>query len=129
MRPLRLGLQIVAVVVAILSSVSKGETRRVNVSIPTRGMPVIAFSAALEKGYYREQGLEVQLILMSAGIAARALIGEDVDFTVSGPALVPAALSGAPVRFVFTTFNRPMFWLISKPDIREVKGLKGKRVG
>ena len=129
MRSLRLGLGIVAFLLAILGSVSKGETRRVNVSIPTHGMPVIAFTAALEKGYYREEGLDVQLILMSAGVATRALIGGDVDFATVGGAGLPPVLSGAPLRFVFTTFNRPMFWLISKPDIREVKGLKGKRVG
>ena len=129
MGPLRLGLQIFAVFLAILGFVSKGETRRVNVSIPTRGMPVIAFAAGVEKGYYREEGLDVQLILMSAGVGTRALIGGDVHFAATGGAGVPPILSGAPLRFVFTTFNRPMFWLISKPDIREVKGLKGKRVG
>ena len=72
MGPLRLGLQIFAVFLAILGFVSKGETRRVNVSIPTRGMPVIAFAAGVEKGYYREEGLDVQLILMSAGVGTRA---------------------------------------------------------
>lgn len=129
MKPLGLGLEIVAFLLAILSSVSKGETRRVNVSIPTRGMPVIAFSAALERGYYREQGLDVRLILMSAGVATRALIGGDVDFATVGGAGLPPVLSGAPLRFVFTTFSRPMFWLYAKPDIREVMGLKGKRAG
>lgn len=129
MKPLGLGLEIVAFLLAILSSVSKAETKRVNVSIPTRGMPVIAFTAALEKGYYQEEGLDVRLILMSAGVAARALIGGDVDFTTAGGAGLPSVLSGAPLRFVFTTFNRPMFWFISRSNIREVKALKGKRVG
>jgi ABC-type nitrate/sulfonate/bicarbonate transport system substrate-binding protein len=30
---------------------------------------------------------------------------------------------------LFTTYNRAMFWLYAKPEIRNVKGLKGKRVG
>jgi ABC-type nitrate/sulfonate/bicarbonate transport system substrate-binding protein len=33
------------------------------------------------------------------------------------------------MRFLFTTFNRPMFWLFSKPEIESVKALKGKKVG
>jgi NitT/TauT family transport system substrate-binding protein len=128
-RLLRLGLEIVAVFLAILGFVSNGEARGVNVAIPTRGMPVIAFSAALERGYYREEGLDVQLILMSAGVATRALIGGDVDFTTAGGAGLVPILSGAPLRFVFTSFNRPMFWLYAKPDIRSIKDLKGRRVG
>jgi NitT/TauT family transport system substrate-binding protein len=38
-------------------------------------------------------------------------------------------LRGAPMRFMFTTFNRPMFWLYSRSDIRSVENLKGKKVG
>jgi len=127
--PPKLRLQIIALVVAVFVFSDNGETRKVNVAIPTRGMPVIAFSAALERGYYREEGLDVQLILMSAGLASRALIGGDVDFATVGGAGLPPILSGAPLRFVFTSFNRPMFWLYARPEIRDVKNLKGKRVG
>jgi ABC-type nitrate/sulfonate/bicarbonate transport system substrate-binding protein len=108
---------------------SVGETRRVKVSIPTRGMPVIAFAAGVEKGYYREEGLDVELILMSAGVAIRALVGGDVEFATVGGAGLPPILSGAPLRFVFTTFNRPMFWLYARPEIGDIKSLKGKKVG
>lgn len=129
MRPLRLGLEIVAFLLAMLGAVSKGETRRVHVSIPTRGMPVIAFTIAQDRGYYREEGLEVELVLMSAGVGTRALIGGDVHFATTGGAGLPPILSGAPLRFVYASFNRPMFWLYAKPEIREIKALKGKRVG
>jgi len=125
----RLRVEILFCLLTIFAFISVGETRRVNVSIPTRGMPVIAFAAGVEKGYYREEGLDVQLILMSAGVAIRALVGGDVDFATVGGAGLPPILSGAPLRFVFTTFNRPMFWLYSRPEIRDVKDLKGKRVG
>lgn len=129
MRPPRLEVKILASLLVVFGIISNGDARKINVAIPTRGMPVIAFTSALERGYYREEGLEVQLILMSAGVATRALIGGDVDFATVGGAGLPPVLSGAPLRFVFTTFNRPMFWLYAKPGIREVKGLKGKRVG
>lgn len=129
MKPPSLQVKILASLLVVFGIVSNAETRRINVSIPTRGMPVIAFTAALEKGYYREEGLDVQLILMSAGVATRALIGGDVDFTTAGGAGLVPVVSGAPLRFIFTSFNRPMFWLYAKPDIRSIKDLKGRRVG
>ena len=39
--------------------VAKAEARTVNVAVPTLSMVVIAFTAAKEKGYYQEEGLDV----------------------------------------------------------------------
>jgi NitT/TauT family transport system substrate-binding protein len=47
---------------------------------------------------------------------------------VGGAGVLPI-LRGAPLRFLFATFNRPMFWLYAKPNIRSLEDLKGKRVG
>jgi ABC-type nitrate/sulfonate/bicarbonate transport system substrate-binding protein len=46
-----------------------------------------------------------------------------------GGAGLPPVLRGSPFKFLFTTYNRAMFWLFAKAEIRDVKGLKGKRVG
>ena len=105
------------------------EAARVRVAIPSTTHAVLAFTTTRDKGYYREEGLDVELILMSAPFASRALLSGDVEVATVGGAGLPPVLSGAPLRFVFTTYNRPMFWLYSKPDIRSVKELKGKRVG
>ncbi|HEY7164754.1 MAG TPA: ABC transporter substrate-binding protein [Candidatus Binatia bacterium] len=100
----------------------------VRVGVPTLSMVVIAFTAAKERHYYKEEGLDVEFIWMSAPIAAQALLGGNVEFaTVSGSA-IPAILGGAPMRFLFTSYNRPMFWLYSKPEVETVKGLKGRKV-
>ena len=36
---------------------------------------------------------------------------------------------GAPLKFIFIGFNRPMHWLYAKPEIKDVKGLKAKKIG
>ncbi|MGH8546250.1 MAG: ABC transporter substrate-binding protein [Gammaproteobacteria bacterium] len=105
------------------------EPTRIQVGVPTLSMVVIAFTAAKEKGYYKEEGLDVELVWMSAPVAAQALIGGNVQFaTVSGSAIA-ATLAGLPLRFIFSSYQRPMFWLFSKPEIKHVRELKGKRVG
>src|SRR4030095_13063467 len=105
------------------------EAARVRVAIPSTTHAVLAFTTTRDKGYYREDGVEVELILMSAPIAGPALVGGDVEVATVGGAGLPPVLSGAPLRFVFTTYNRPMFWLFGKSEIRSVKELKGKKVG
>jgi ABC-type nitrate/sulfonate/bicarbonate transport system substrate-binding protein len=105
------------------------EAARVRVAIPSTTHAVLAFSTSRDKGYYRDEGLEVELILMSAPIASRALLSGDVEVATVGGAGLPPLLSGAPLRFVFTTYNRPMFWLFGKSEIRNVQELRGKKVG
>jgi ABC-type nitrate/sulfonate/bicarbonate transport system substrate-binding protein len=99
------------------------------VAIPSTTQAVLAFTVARDQGYYRAEGLDVELILMSAPIASRALLSGDVAVATVGGAGLPPVLRGSPLKFLFTTYNRPMFWLYSKAEIRDVRGLKGKRVG
>jgi ABC-type nitrate/sulfonate/bicarbonate transport system substrate-binding protein len=52
-----------------------------------------------------------------------------VEFATVGGSALTAALGGAPLRLLFSSYNRALFWLYSKPDIADVKDLKGKKIG
>jgi NitT/TauT family transport system substrate-binding protein len=120
---------IVLTVTSLAMTSAAAEPTRIRVGVPTLSMVVIAFTAAKEQGYYNEEGLNVELVRMSAPTAAQALIGGSVEFsTVSGSA-IPAMLAGAPLRLIFTSYKRPMFWLFSKPEIKTVWELQGRKVG
>jgi NitT/TauT family transport system substrate-binding protein len=104
------------------------EARSVQVSIPARSVSHIAFYAAQDNGYYRDEGLAVQLILMAAPVAIRALIGGDVDVSTVGGSGIPPIIRGASLDFLFTSFVRPIHWFYSKTSISDVSNLKGKKV-
>jgi ABC-type nitrate/sulfonate/bicarbonate transport system substrate-binding protein len=104
------------------------QERVVKVGIPAVNMSVISFSTALDKGFYRDEGLRVELILMPAAIASRALIAGETHFAAVGGATMPAVIQGAPLRFLFSTFNRPLYWLYSRRELNDVKSLKGKKI-
>ncbi|HTN72837.1 MAG TPA: ABC transporter substrate-binding protein [Methylomirabilota bacterium] len=105
------------------------ELPKVPVQIPAITPAATAFVVARDRGYYRQEGLDVQLIVMPSAIGTQALIGGNVKFSTAGGAGLLPILRGAPMRFLFTTFNRPMFWLYAKSDIPSVEALKGKKVG
>jgi len=73
--------------------------------------------------------LDVELILMSAPIASRALLSGDAAVATVGGAGLSPVLRGSPLKFLFTTYNRAMVWLYAKAEIRDVNSSKGKRVG
>ena len=105
------------------------EAVKVPVQIPSITPAATAFAIARDRGYYRQEGLDVQLIVIPSAVGTQALLGGNVKFSTGGGAGLLPILRGAPMRFMFTTFSRPMFWLYARSDIRSVQGLKGKKVG
>ena len=105
------------------------ELVKVPVQIPAISPAVSTFALARDRGYYRQEGLDVQLVLIPSALGMQALLGGNIKFSTAGGSGILPILRGAPVKFVFTTFNRPMFWLYAKPEIRSVENLKGKKDG
>lgn len=111
------------------SSTFAQDLTKLPIAIPAVSPAGTTFAVARDRGYFREEGIDVQLVGMPSAVGTQALIGGNVKFsTIGGAALLPM-LRGAPLRYLFTTFNRPMFWLYAKSDIRSVEALKGKKVG
>jgi NitT/TauT family transport system substrate-binding protein len=104
-----------------------GEARTVRVSVPAASISVTAFFVARDRGFYKQEGLDVQLIQMPGGIAIQALVAGGLDFSTVVAGL-SAAIRGAPLINIYNTFYRPMWWIYANPEIRDVAGLKGKKV-
>jgi NitT/TauT family transport system substrate-binding protein len=113
----------------LLGVTMAAEPRKVPIAVATFSQSVLPMFLAREKGYFQTEGLDVELILMTASVANMALMGGNVDFISSGPSAIAAIIRGAPLKFVFVCFNRPMHWLYGKPEIKDVQGLKGKKIG
>jgi NitT/TauT family transport system substrate-binding protein len=103
--------------------------RYVPVGIPSISISSGSFIVAKEAGFYKEEGLNVDLVVMRGAPAIQGLIGGTVPFASSGGAGLLPIVRGAPLRIVFTTFSRPMFWVYSKPEIKTVEELRGKKIG
>ncbi len=119
---------IFAIFLFLFNSALPAQARKVTVGIPVLDVTQSAVYVARDRGYYQKEGLEVDLILMRGGVANQALIAGNVEFTTVPTAGLQAALQGAPLKVVLSTFHKPMFWLYSRPEIRSIKDLSGKKV-
>jgi ABC-type nitrate/sulfonate/bicarbonate transport system substrate-binding protein len=113
----------------ILGFAIKAESAAIKVGIADHTVSQIALYVSKDKGYYASEDLAVDLVLMSGAVSNLALIGGNVDFTTVPTAALTAALRGAPLRILSTTFTRPVWLLYSRPEIMDIKELKGKRIG
>src|ERR1044072_3847636 len=126
-----IGLQFVTIVIVQLVGSNSGAQHAIKVPVQIPAIPpaVTAFSIARDRGYYRQEGLDVQLIVMPSAVGTQALLGGNVKFSTGGGAGLLPILRGAPMRVMFTSFRRPMFWLFARPELRSVETLKGRKVG
>jgi ABC-type nitrate/sulfonate/bicarbonate transport system substrate-binding protein len=102
-------LKILSCLLVIVGLIADAEARTIHVAVPTLSMVVIAFTAAKERGYYRDEGLDVDLVQMRDTLGISALIGGNADFASMSGAGLTAILGGMPLRFAYSSFFRPMF--------------------
>jgi ABC-type nitrate/sulfonate/bicarbonate transport system substrate-binding protein len=104
----------------------KSLSTTVKVGIPVFGTNSVPYFIAKEKGFYEEQGLRVDFILMQASATVAATASGDIDFTSAIGSSLGAALQGVPLKVVLTVSRKPKYWIFAKPDIQSMADLAGR---
>jgi NitT/TauT family transport system substrate-binding protein len=103
--------------------------KKVRVSIPGANVTYLPFYAAKDKGYYKEESLDIEFILMPASLASTAVLTGDIDYNGAVTGVVAAAVRGQPIKAVIFTMRSPVQGLMAKPDIKDLQQLKGRKIG
>lgn len=103
--------------------------KKVRFSVSAISIAEVPFKLAQVKGFYRDEGLNVETILIRGAVGLQALVGGSVDFTSASGATIAAAVRGIPVKLVFIGSAKPQFDLMAQKEIRSVAELRGKLVG
>ena len=85
--------------------------------------------AAIDKGYFADEGLDVDLTSAGGGVAIPAMISGNLDFSGSGSSAISAILKGAHLKVVVVGQDRPGWQLWSmQPQIKTLTDLKASQV-
>jgi NitT/TauT family transport system substrate-binding protein len=102
--------------------------KKIRMGISTTSIVFLPFYAALQKGFYKDEGVDLELIVMSATLASTAVLTGDVDYNGAVTGVIGAAVQGRPLKVLIFTADRPLSFLMAKKEIRRGSDLKGKRV-
>jgi NitT/TauT family transport system substrate-binding protein len=92
----------------------------------------IPFRAALSRGYFKQQGLQIEPILIRGGPAAiAALVSGEVDFAAIGgaQAVFRSRARGLDLSIIGCTSSTTNYILLGNKQTRTVEDLKGKMIG
>jgi len=116
-------------IICLVSTSSGLAADSIRVSYATLSAAYMDHICAMDKGYFREDGLNIEVIRAPGGVATPGLLSGQFQFSSSASSAVSAAVRGGPVKIVYTNLSRPSYTLVSiKPDITLAKELVGKKI-
>src|ERR1043165_6545834 len=103
----------------------------VRVGYPSLATGFAASWVTADKGIWKKQGLEVELIFLRGGSrTVSALIGGSVDFILgSDLGVTTGIIQGANLTRVGVTTNTLGYSIVTQPAIKTIRDLKGKVIG
>jgi len=120
----------IALLLCMLSPGSQARTETVRAAYPSANVQFLPAFVALEKGIYKSEGLDTELIsVRSATVAVQALLGGQIHYILTIGPQMPAIWEGMDIILLAQQVGRPTFSLIVTPDIQKVSDLKGKKIG
>jgi len=96
----------------------------VRIGYVSRSILDMPFIIARDRGYFREEGLEPELIFIKAAQTIPAMLAGGIDSARATGTAITAALSGIDVRVVFAMSDKPSFDLIALPSITNLQQMR-----
>jgi NitT/TauT family transport system substrate-binding protein len=107
----------------------EAQTHKIRIAHSSRSNTTAPFYVAVTKGLFKEEGLEVELIQVNPRLGAMAVMNGDVAFTTSFVSTFRGILQGLPLKLVMVGQKKGVYFLMVRPEIKDVQDLKGKTLG
>jgi NitT/TauT family transport system substrate-binding protein len=120
----------VALVLGVAAPVFSAEApQKVRIAYASRSSSAMPQYMALQRGYFKAEGLDVEIIQMNPRLGATAVVNGDVSFATPFTSTFRGVLQGFPMKLVFIHLKKGPYYVMVRPDIKDVQQLKGKRIG
>ncbi len=116
--------------ICLLAGADQSIGQPVRGAFPSPSIQILPMMVAAEKGFYKREGLDLELIFVrGAATAVQALIANQIHFIFSIGPQMPAVWEGNDIMILAQQVGRPTFSLVVTPDIQKIADLKGKKLG
>jgi len=116
-------------VMPFLSTSSQAQTlKKVRMGSSSTNVSFLALYTAVHRGFFKDEGIDLEIIYMPANLASTAVQNGDIDYNGAVTGTIGAAVRGQPMKVLLFTVAKPFLFLVSKKEIKDVKQLKGKKV-
>jgi ABC-type nitrate/sulfonate/bicarbonate transport system substrate-binding protein len=104
-------------------------TDTITVALTAKAFQYTILPLAQERGYMKEEGLDMKLTYMQSGPSLQAVMAGSAQFSGAGSsALVGISKGNAPMKTVLALNDQVLQWVVARPNVAGPADLKGKKV-
>ncbi|MEX0804815.1 MAG: ABC transporter substrate-binding protein [Candidatus Binatia bacterium] len=111
-----------------LAFVPSPRAEKIRTAIPQANLNYLSIHVADARGFFKDEGLDNETVVISGPLSIAALLSGDVDFSGAGGSGMRAAIKGAPIKGIMFQVDKVTFYLVVDPSIKRAADLKGKRI-
>ena len=120
---------VAAVTILMLLSGAVRAADKIRIGVPQQVVHWMVFPLAHQKGFFKEEGFDAEIVRITGPSGRSALVSGDIDYYTTIAFIVQSAILGLPVKVVAAYVNCPPFVVMSRPEFKSAQDLKGKTMG
>jgi ABC-type nitrate/sulfonate/bicarbonate transport system substrate-binding protein len=120
---------VAAVAISMLLSHAVRAADKIRIGVPQQIVHWMVFPLAQQKGFFKEEGFDAEIVRITGPSGRSALMNGDIDYYTTIAFMVQSAIVGLPVKVVAAYVNCPPFVVMSRPELKTAQDLKGKTMG
>ena len=102
--------------------------KKVRLGIAATSVGFLPIYTAYHRGFYKDEGIDLEIILMSLAAANNAFFKGEIDYSAGLTGLALAAVRNYPAKILIFTVAKPLQSFVSRKEIKEPRDLRGKKV-
>src|SRR5215470_890861 len=104
------------------------QAKKIYIAISNPDMSFLSGGVAQVQGYFRDEGLDVELVQITANVSVAALAAGNIDYNLILQSIVTGNLRGLPMKVAAILIERPNHVFVVDKSIQKFADLKGKKV-
>ncbi len=114
---------------SLLSVSTAAAVDRIRIAVSNPNMPNLTVAMAQQKGFFKDENIEAEIIRMNPNVAVTALATGDIDYCQLFGGWSAARLPACRSESLPAILDNWPMTLIAQPEIKSLKELKGKTLG
>jgi NitT/TauT family transport system substrate-binding protein len=107
---------------------ANASAQKIKVAVSNPDMSFLSGGVAKYKGFFKEEGLDAELVQITANVSIAALAAGNVDYNLILQSVVAGNLRGLPIKVVGILIERPNHVIVVNPKINTFADLRGKKI-
>jgi NitT/TauT family transport system substrate-binding protein len=104
------------------------QAQKINIAVSNPDMSFLSGGVAKFKGFFKEEGLDAELVQITANVSIAALASGNVDYNLILQSVVTGNLRGLPIKVAGILIERPNHVIVANPKIARFTDLKGRKI-